>query len=91
MLNGEWAKNAIDRFILAKLEQEGVTPSPVADRRTLMRRASLDLVGLPPAPEEIEAFVKDESPEAWEKLIDKLLGSKQYGERWGRFWLDVVR
>src|SRR5579885_773897 len=86
-----WVKNPIDAFILARLEKEGLRPSPEADRRTLIRRASFDLLGLPPDPKEVDAFVKDDSPDAWEKLIDRYLASPRYGERWGRYWLDLVR
>lgn len=86
-----WAKSPVDVFILAKLEACGLQPSPVADRRTLIRRATFDLTGLPPEPDEIEAFLQDESPDAFGKVIDRLLESVQYGERWGRHWLDVVR
>lgn len=82
--------NPIDAFILARLETAGLTPSPEADRRTLIRRLTFDLHGLPPTPEDIEAFVKDEAPNAYEKLVDRLLASPRYGERWGRHWLDVV-
>ena len=85
-----WARTPIDVFIQAKLEQEGLTPSPEADRRTLIRRLSFDLIGLPPTPEEIESFVSDEHPGAYEHLVERLLGSPHYGERWGRHWLDVV-
>jgi len=84
-------QNPIDQFILAKLEQKGLTPAPVADKRTLIRRVYFDLSGLPPAPERVESFLADESPQAYEKLIDELLASKKYGERWARHWLDVVR
>src|SRR6266545_512556 len=83
--------NPIDAFVLTKLKEKGLSPAPRADRRTRIRRAYYDLVGLPPTVEEVEAFVKDESPDAWAKLIDKLLASPQYGERWGRQWLDVAR
>ena len=86
-----WPKTDIDRFVLARLEREGLTPVGPADRRTLIRRATYDLTGLPPTPEEVDAFVKDKSPHAWEKLIDRLLASPKYGERWGRHWLDVAR
>ncbi len=86
-----WAKNAVDAFLLAKLEEKRMKPQPEADRRTLIRRASFDLLGLPPAPEEVEAFEKDKDPQAYEKLIDRLLASPAYGERWGRHWLDVAR
>ncbi|MBX9628562.1 MAG: PSD1 and planctomycete cytochrome C domain-containing protein [Gemmataceae bacterium] len=84
-------RNEIDRFVLAKLGGQGVKPAPPADPRTLIRRAYYDLVGLPPAAAEVEAFAADKSPDAWEKLIDRLLASPQYGERWGRYWLDVAR
>ncbi len=86
-----WAKTEIDRFILARLEKEGLAPVAPADRRTLIRRATLDLTGLPPTAEEIEAFEKDKSADAFAKVIDRLLASPQYGERWGRLWLDVAR
>jgi hypothetical protein len=87
----EWVRTPVDAFILNKLEQRGVNPSQAADRVTLIRRASLDLIGLPPTPEEVDAFVSDQSPNAWEKVVDRLLASPQYGERWGRHWLDVAR
>jgi mono/diheme cytochrome c family protein len=83
--------NPIDAFLLAKMKAKGLKPSPRAGRRTLIRRAYLDLTGLPPGPEEVEAFVKDTSPGAWERLIDRLLASPHYGERWARHWLDLVR
>lgn len=83
--------NAVDAFILAKLEEKGLQQSPAADRQTYVRRAYFDLHGLPPTPEQVDEFVKDESPNAHEKLIDKLLASPRYGERWGRYWLDLVR
>jgi hypothetical protein len=86
-----WVKTPVDAFVLANLEKQKVAPAPPADKRTLIRRAYFDLLGLPPAPEDVEAFVKDDSPDAWPKLIDKLLSSPQYGERWGRHWLDVAR
>jgi mono/diheme cytochrome c family protein len=86
-----WAKTDIDRFVLAKLEHEGLKPVAAADKRTLIRRVTLDLTGLPPTFEEIEAFEKDQTPEAFAKVVDRLLASEQYGERWGRFWLDVAR
>ncbi len=87
----DWPANDLDRFILARLEQEGLRPSAEADRRTLIRRATFDLVGLPPSPEEVEAFVADPDPRAYENLIDRLLASPHYGERWARHWLDVAR
>ncbi|MEP6663242.1 MAG: DUF1549 domain-containing protein, partial [Verrucomicrobiota bacterium] len=86
-----WVKNPIDNFILARLEQEGLKPAPEADRRTLARRVSLDLTGLPPTPEEVDAFVKDKSSNAYEKLVDRLLASPQWGEHRGRYWLDAAR
>lgn len=86
-----WCQSPIDRFILAKLEAKGLKPAPPADRRTLIRRAYYDLIGLPPRPEEVEAFVDDPSPDAFARVIDRLLASPHYGERWGRHWLDVVR
>src|SRR5688572_17452122 len=90
--NEKWGRNEIDRFVLARLETEGLTPSREADRRTLIRRVYFDLIGLPPTPEEVDAFVNDPLPEgaAWEKVVDRLLASPHYGERWGRHWLDVV-
>ncbi len=87
----DWARNEIDRFILAKLESEALAPSPEADRYTYVRRVYLDLIGIPPTPEEADAFVNDASPEAYEKLVDGLLKSKHYGERWARRWLDLAR
>ena len=86
-----WIKSPLDRFVLAKLEQQGLRPSPPADKRTLIRRVTFDLIGLPPTPEEVEAFVADESPNAFAKVVNRLLDSPHYGERWGRHWLDVVR
>ena len=87
----EWPRNAIDNFILARLEAENLHPSPRADNQTLARRVYLDLIGLPPAPEEADAFAQDQSPAAYEKLVDRLLASPQYGERWARRWLDLAR
>jgi mono/diheme cytochrome c family protein len=84
-------ENPIDAFILARLDAEGVAPSPEADRRTLARRVSLDLIGLPPTPEEVEAFAADDSPEAYGRLVDRLLASPRFGERWARPWLDLAR
>jgi hypothetical protein len=86
-----WPNNDIDRFILAELEKSGLQPSGEADRAALIRRVTLDLIGLPPTPEEVEAFVSDPSPPAYEALIDRLLASPHYGERWGRHWLDLAR
>ncbi|HET6201701.1 MAG TPA: PSD1 and planctomycete cytochrome C domain-containing protein [Planctomycetota bacterium] len=85
------ARNPIDRFVLARLEKEGLEPSPEANRATLLRRVSLDLVGLPPSPEEVAAFEADGSPDAYEKQVDRLLGSPHFGERWARPWLDLAR
>jgi hypothetical protein len=87
----DWPRNAIDHFILARLEKEGLSPSAEADRRTLIRRVSLDLIGLPPTPEEVDAFLADESSDAYERLVDRLLASPHYGERWARRWLDLAR
>ena len=89
--NEAWVKNPIDRFVLAKLEAAGLSPAPEADRRTLARRLSLDIIGLPPAPEVVEQFVADPAPNAYEKLVDKLMESKHWGEQRGRYWLDAAR
>jgi hypothetical protein len=89
--NLKWAKNELDRFVLARLEKEGLQPVRAASKRDLLRRASLDLNGLPPTPEEIDAFEKDLSPQAFAKVVDRLLASPRFGERWGRIWLDVAR
>ncbi len=86
-----WPRQPIDYFILSRLEQEGLSPAKAADRRTFIRRVSFDLIGLPPTPEEVAAFLDDDSPVAFEKIVDRLLDSPQYGERWGRHWLDLVR
>lgn len=86
-----WVRNPLDHFILARLEQHGLSPSPEATRATLLRRVSLDLTGLPPSPEEVDAFIADQSPNAYEKVVDRLLASPHYGERWGRHWLDLAR
>jgi hypothetical protein len=86
-----WPKNAIDDFILARLEREGLKPSPAADRLILARRLYVDLIGIPPTPEEADKFAADQSPDAYEKLVDELLRSPQYGERWARRWLDLAR
>ncbi|WP_020471999.1 DUF1553 domain-containing protein [Zavarzinella formosa] len=85
------AANAIDAFIRARLEKEGTAPSPMADKHTLVRRLYLDLIGLPPSPKEVDEFVNDPSEEAYEKLVERLLSSPHYGERWGRHWLDAAR
>ena len=89
--DGDWSQTAIDRFVLKRLEEAELRPSPPVDRRTFIRRATFDLLGLPPTPDEVVAFVRDTSPDAFERLIDRLLASPRYGERWGRHWLDVAR
>ena len=88
---GTWRKKPIDGFLLAEMEKKGLHPAPPASRRTLIRRAYFDLLGLPPSPEEVDAFLADPAPDAYAKLIDRLLASPQYGERWGRHWLDLTR
>jgi len=89
--NKNWAASPIDRFVLARLERDGLAPSPEADRTTLIRRATIDLTGLPPTPAEVDAFLADQSPDAYEKLVDRLLASPRYGERMARPWLDAAR
>lgn len=89
--NKAWVRSPLDRFILARLEKEGFAPAPQADLRTLIRRATYDLTGLPPSLAEIDAFLADDSPDAFAKVIDRLLASPRYGEKWGRHWLDVAR
>jgi mono/diheme cytochrome c family protein len=89
--NGVWVRNAIDSFVLARLEKEGLEPSPEVDRRTLIRRVTYDLTGLPPTPEEVGEFVGDASPNAYEKVVDRLLASPRYGEHRAHYWLDVAR
>lgn len=89
--NAAWPRNEIDYFVLARLEKEGLAPQPEVDRARLIRRVSLDLVGLPPTIDEVDAFVADKSPGAYEKVVDRLLASPRYGERWARPWLDVAR
>jgi mono/diheme cytochrome c family protein len=86
-----WLRRPIDAFVLAKLEELGIAPSPEADRSTLIRRLSLDLLGLPPQPDDVERFLNDRSPDAYERLVDRLLASPHFGERWGRHWLDLAR
>jgi hypothetical protein len=86
-----WPLNDIDRFILARLEKDGLAPSATADRVTLLRRVTFDLTGLPPTPEQVKAFVNDPRPDAYERVVDELLKSPRYGERWAQHWLDVVR
>ncbi len=87
----KWVTNPIDAFVLAKLEVKSLEPAPVASKRVLLRRISFDLTGLPPSPEEMERFLQDSSPDAYQRQIDRLLASSHYGERWGRHWLDLVR
>ena len=89
--NKKWLKNPIDAFVLARLEKSKITPAAEADRRTLIRRVTYDLIGLPPSAAEVDAFTADKSPDSYEKVVDRLLGSPQYGERWARHWLDVAR
>ena len=89
--NKSWVRSPIDNFILAKLEEKQIKPAPYADRRTLIRRITFDLIGLPPTPQEIDAYLADRAPNAWEKVVDRLLASPHYGERWGRHWLDLAR
>ena len=86
-----WVKNPIDAFILARLKKEGLRPSPPADRATLIRRVYFDLIGLPPSPAEVTAFIADKSPDSYARLVERLLASPHYGERWGRHWLDLAR
>ncbi len=87
----DWSRNAIDRFVLAKQREHGIVPTSEADRVTLIRRASLDIIGLPPTLAEVEEFLADDSPEAYERVVDRLLASSHFGERWGRHWLDLAR
>ena len=89
--NSSWVKSPIDAFVLSALEKKGMRPAPAADKRTLLRRATFDLTGLPPTPAEVKAFLDDNSPSAFAKVIDRLLASPHYGERWARHWLDVAR
>ena len=86
-----WVKSPVDRFVLAGLEAKGLKPAPPADKRTLIRRATFDLTGLPPTPEEVRAFLDDTRTDAFARVVDRLLASPRYGERWGRHWLDVAR
>ena len=87
----KWSRNEIDRFVLARLEKEGLKPAPAADKPTLIRRATFDLTGLPPTPQEVDAFLADKSPEAYETLVDRLLDSPRFGEHEARYWLDATR
>jgi hypothetical protein len=89
--NSAWVRTPVDAFVAAKLEEKGLAPGAEADRRTFARRAWFDLHGLPPSPEQVDEFVNDRSPDAYRNLVDKLLASPRYGERWGRYWLDLVR
>ena len=89
--DADWPANPIDRFVLAKMEAANVTPAAASDKRTLIRRVTFDLIGLPPTPADVEAFVLDKSPDAYEKVVDRLLASPQFGERWARHWLDPAR
>lgn len=91
VLDDGWSRNPVDRFLLSHLEHNRLGPSSPANRRTLIRRASFDLLGLPPTPDSIDAFVADRTPDAWERLVNRLLSSPHYGERWARYWLDVAR
>jgi cytochrome c553 len=91
VVDAAWPRQAMDRFILGKLEAEQMRPNPTADRRTLIRRATFDLIGLPPTYEEVTAFEQDHSPDAFARVVDSLLNRKEYGQRWGRHWLDVAR
>jgi hypothetical protein len=90
-VNSKWPKNPLDYYVLAKLQSEGLRPSPEADRYTLIRRMSFDLNGLPPTPKQVKRFVEDKSPDAYEKLVDQMLDSPHYGERWARVWMDLAR
>ncbi len=87
----DWGRTPVDAFILAKLDQPGLSPSPQADRRTLIRRLNFDLLGLPPSPEAVQEFLEDPRPDAYERLVDRLLGSMHFGERWAKHWLDLAR
>src|SRR5262249_24335596 len=89
--NAVWARNPIDRFLLARLEEKGLKPAPASDRRTMLRRLTYDLTGLPPAPGEIADFLADDRAGAYARVVERLLGSPAHPERWGRHWLDLVR
>ena len=91
VVNKRWVRNSIDRFILARLEKSGLSPSPLATRQTLIRRLSLDLLGLPPTPEEIAAFVADNRSNVYQRLVERLLASPHYGETMAQDWLDAAR
>src|SRR5438067_555209 len=88
--NATWSANPVDRFILAKLQEQNLQPASPADKRALLRRVYIDLIGLPPTPEELQAFEADASPDAYEKVVDRLLASPRYGERMARRWMDLV-
>ena len=88
---GAWVRNPIDAFVLAGIEEIGLKPAPEASRTTLIRRATFDLIGLPPSPDEVEAFLQDDGPGAFERVVDRLLASPHYGERWAQHWLDLAR
>ena len=89
--NADWVSNPTDAFVLASLQREGLQPSPLADREVLLRRLSLDLIGLPPTVDEVDAFLGDSRTDAFERQVERLLRSPHYGERWGRVWLDGAR
>src|SRR5437016_1329109 len=89
--NAQWPANTIDQFVLARLEKVGLQPSRPADKETLVRRVTYDLTGLPPTPAEVDAFLADRSPQAYEKVVDRLLKSPRYGEHMARYWLDLAR
>ena len=89
--NTAWAQSPVDHFVLARLEVTGLTASPLADKRTLIRRVTFDLIGLPPTEPEIQQFLSDTSPQAFAKIVDRLLASPHYGERWARYWMDIAR
>jgi hypothetical protein len=89
--NKAWPRSPIDSFILAKIEERGLAPSPSADKATRLRRVTFDLHGLPPTPAELDAFLADKSPDAFAKVVERLLASPRYGERWARHWLDIAR
>ncbi len=89
--DADWVRNSIDRFVLARLEEEGLAPAPEADRRSLARRAALDITGLPPSPEIVDAFVDDDQPGAYQRYLDVLFAAKSYGEHRARYWLDAAR
>ncbi|MGB7345647.1 MAG: PSD1 and planctomycete cytochrome C domain-containing protein [Pirellulaceae bacterium] len=91
VIRSDWVRTPIDAFVLKRLEQQGLSPAPPVDRRTLIRRVTFDLIGLPPTPSQVESFVGDQSPDALRNLVERLLASPQYGVRWGRHWLDVAR